>query len=55
MVFVDKQPSRMQGQIFFFKFGGASNVFRLGSKTKMNSLSRLPKDCASRVPCLIPT
>ena len=32
MGFVVKQPSRMQGQCFFFKLGGVDNNFQSGSK-----------------------
>ena len=31
MGFVDKQSSRMQGQVFFFKSGRAASIFQLGS------------------------
>ena len=40
MGFVVKQPSRMQGQCFFLKLGGAGNNFHLGSKMSWEGFPR---------------
>jgi hypothetical protein len=48
MGYIDKQPSRMQGQFYFFRLGGVGPSSRSGSKNFGFVLWGLPGGAGSR-------